>query len=48
LYLATVEDLASRRIIGFALSEHHDATLAEAAIQDGCRRAWRRRRRQHL
>jgi putative transposase len=33
LYLATVEDLASRRIIGFALSEHHDATLATAAIK---------------
>ena len=33
LYLATVEDLASRRIIGFALSEHHDAELATAAIK---------------
>ena len=33
LYLATVEDLASRRIIGFGLSEHHDAELATAAIK---------------
>ena len=33
LYLATVEDLASRRIPGFALSEHHDAELATAALQ---------------
>jgi putative transposase len=33
LYLATVEDLASRRIVGFGLSEHHDAELATAAIK---------------
>ena len=33
LYLAHVEDLASRRIPGFALSEHHDAALAVAALQ---------------
>jgi transposase InsO family protein len=33
LYLATVEDLASRRIPGFALGEHHDADLATAALQ---------------
>ena len=33
LYLATVEDLASRRIIGLGLSEHHDAELAIAAIK---------------
>jgi transposase InsO family protein len=33
LYLATVEDLASRRIIGFGLPEHHDAELATAAIK---------------
>jgi putative transposase len=32
LYLATIEDLASRRIIGFGLSDHHDAELATAAI----------------
>jgi putative transposase len=32
LYLATVEDLASRRLPGFAMSEHHDATLAKAAL----------------
>jgi putative transposase len=33
LYLAHVEDLASRRIPGFAMSEHHDAPLAVAALQ---------------
>lgn len=32
LYLATVEDLASRRLPGFALGEHHDAELARAAL----------------
>ena len=32
LYLATVLDLASRRMPGFALSEHHDAPLARAAL----------------
>ena len=32
LYLATVEDLASRRIPGFGLGEHHDAPLAKAAL----------------
>jgi transposase InsO family protein len=33
LYLADVEDLFSRRILGFAISEHADAELAKAAIQ---------------
>lgn len=33
LYLATVEDLCSRRLPGFAIGEHHDATLAAAAIK---------------
>jgi Integrase core domain len=33
LYLATVEDLASKRIVGFGLSEHHDAELATAALK---------------
>jgi transposase InsO family protein len=32
LYLATVEDLASRRLPGFAMGEHHDAALARAAL----------------
>jgi putative transposase len=32
LYLATVLDLASRRLPGFALGEHHDAALAKAAL----------------
>src|SRR5260221_11607948 len=33
LYLAIVEDLASRRLPGFALGEHHDAELAACAIK---------------
>lgn len=33
LYLATVEDLCSRRLPGFAIGEHHDAALAAAAIK---------------
>jgi transposase InsO family protein len=32
LYLATVLDLASRRLPGFALGDHHDAPLARAAL----------------
>jgi putative transposase len=32
LHLASVLDMASRRIVGFALSEHHDADLAHAAL----------------
>ncbi len=32
LSLATVEDLASRRLPGFAIGEHHDAALARAAL----------------
>jgi transposase InsO family protein len=32
LYLAIVEDLASRRLPGFAIGEHHDAPLAKAAL----------------
>ena len=32
LYLASVLDIASRRILGFALSEHHDAELAYGAL----------------
>jgi len=33
LYLAIVEDLASRRLPGFAVGEHHDAELAAGAIK---------------
>ena len=33
LYLATVEDLASRRLPGFAIGEHHDAELAAGALK---------------
>ena len=33
LYLADVEDLFSRRIVGFAMSDHPDAELAKAALQ---------------
>jgi putative transposase len=32
LYLASVLDVGSRRILGFALSEHHDADLAYGAL----------------
>ena len=32
LHLASVLDLGSRRILGFALSEHHDAELAYGAL----------------
>jgi transposase InsO family protein len=32
LYLASVLDVGSRRIVGFAISEHHDAELAHAAL----------------
>jgi putative transposase len=32
LYLATVLDLFSRRMLGYARSEHHDAALAVAAL----------------
>jgi putative transposase len=33
LYLDSVLDMGSRRIVGFALGEHHDAHLATAALQ---------------
>jgi transposase InsO family protein len=33
LYLATVEDMASRRLAGFAIGEHHDAELAANALK---------------
>jgi transposase InsO family protein len=33
LYLDSVLDIGSRRIVGFALGEHHDADLAKAALQ---------------
>jgi transposase InsO family protein len=32
LYLDSVLDMGSRRIVGFALGEHHDAALAYAAL----------------
>ncbi|TCC45419.1 hypothetical protein E0H73_44805 [Kribbella pittospori] len=32
LYLASVLDMGSRRIVGFALGEHHDAELAYNAL----------------
>jgi putative transposase len=32
LYLASVLDMASRRILGFSLGEHHDAQLAYGAL----------------
>jgi putative transposase len=33
LYLDSVLDIGSRRVVGFAMDDHHDANLAEAAIQ---------------
>lgn len=33
LYLASVIDLASRRLAGFAIGEHHDAELAAGALK---------------
>lgn len=33
LYLATVLDLCSRRLLGYAFGAHHDAQLTEAALQ---------------
>jgi transposase InsO family protein len=32
LYLATVLDLGSRRLPGFAMSEHHESALARVAL----------------
>jgi transposase InsO family protein len=32
LYLASILDMASRRVLGFALGEHHDAQLAYGAL----------------
>jgi putative transposase len=32
LYLASVMDMASRRVLGFAVGEHHDALLAYSAL----------------
>ncbi|MGH3806241.1 MAG: transposase [Pseudonocardiaceae bacterium] len=32
LYLASVLDMGSRRVVGFALSEHHDAQQAYGAL----------------
>ena len=32
LYLASVMDIVSRRVLGFALGEHHDAQLAYSAL----------------
>ncbi len=33
LYLDSVLDMGSRRIVGFALGEHHDADLSTAALR---------------
>ncbi|MFG1709776.1 IS3 family transposase [Nonomuraea sp. M3C6] len=33
LYMAAVSDLFSRRILGYAMSEHHDAAVALASLQ---------------
>jgi transposase InsO family protein len=47
LYLAHVQDLASRRICGFAMSEHHDGPRRRCPA-DGCGSAWGRRARGDL
>jgi len=44
LYLATVIDLASRRIVGGAVADHLKTDLVDAALTD----ALRRRRQPHL
>ena len=33
LYLDSVLDMGSRRIVGFAIGEHHEAALSQAALQ---------------
>ncbi|MFE5096189.1 DDE-type integrase/transposase/recombinase [Streptomyces sp. NPDC056638] len=33
LYLATVLDLFSRRLLGYAMGSHHDAALVGASLQ---------------
>jgi transposase InsO family protein len=33
LYLATTEDLFSRRMLGYAMSEHHDSALVVASLR---------------
>ena len=40
LYLATVLDLFSRRLLGYAMSEHHDAALARAALDNAAAEAF--------
>ncbi|HEX8933294.1 MAG TPA: IS3 family transposase [Pseudonocardiaceae bacterium] len=45
LYLATVLDLYSRRLLGYATSAHHDADLAVASLQMAGRRYPGRHRR---
>ena len=44
LYLASVMDMASRRVLGFAVGEHHDARLACSALETMGRKQPRRRR----
>ena len=38
LYLATVIDLASRRVVGWAVAEHLKTDLVDAALEDALRR----------
>jgi transposase InsO family protein len=50
LYLDSVLDMGSRRVIGFAIGEHHDAPLAYDALvmgRRGPRRQGRHRERDH-
>ena len=39
LYLVSVMDLFSRQVVGWAMGEHHDATLATSALDMALRRA---------
>lgn len=36
LYLATTEDLFSRRMLGYAMSAHHDSALVVASLRMAC------------
>ena len=39
-YLATTEDLFSRRLLGHAMSAHHDAALVVASLQMAVTSRW--------
>ncbi|MGZ4649463.1 MAG: IS3 family transposase [Kineosporiaceae bacterium] len=43
VYLATVLDLCSRQLLGYAVGDHHDAALTQAAVQMAVARGPRHR-----